>query len=121
MTAKHSDAKSSRLGRLSWAVFEWGRNPFVQLVTIFIYAPYFARDVVGDPVRGQALWGAIAGYSGIAVALLAPILGAIADEGGRRKPWIAFYAAVLAVAAASLWYAKPQGAGLTLVEAGAAI
>ena len=120
MTAKTSEAHS-RLGQASWAVFEWGRNPFVQLVTIFIYAPYFARDVVGDPVRGQALWGSIAGYSGFAVAVLAPILGAIADEGGRRKPWIGFYAVLLAAAASSLWFVRPQGTGLTLFEAGVAI
>jgi MFS transporter, UMF1 family len=122
MPVKRSEtAPTTALGRMSWAVFEWARNPFVQLVTIFIYAPYFARDVVGDPVRGQALWGAIAGYSGIAVAIFAPMLGAIADEGGRRKPWIGFYAAVLAGASAALWFARPQGAGLTLVEAGALI
>ena len=108
MPAKTSASGAPLLGRISWALFEWARNPYVQLVTIFIYAPYFAREVVGDAVHGQALWGQISGYSGFAIALLAPVLGAIADAGGRRKPWIAFYAALLAIAGASLWFGKPS-------------
>ena len=106
--------------RISWALFEWGRNPYVQLVTIFIYAPYFARDIVGSAVRGQALWGEISGYGGLAVAVLAPILGAVADAGGRRKPWIAFYGALLALASACLWFGVPDG-GESIVFVGATI
>lgn len=111
---------ASLIGRISWALFEWGRNPYVQLVTIFIYAPYFARDIVGDPVRGQALWGEISGYAGLAVAILAPIFGAAADAGGRRKPWIAFYGVLLALASAALWYGVPGGT-CAMVEVGVAI
>lgn len=107
-SSKH-EAGASRIGRVSWALFEWGRNPYVQLVTIFIYAPYFARDIVGDAVHGQALWGAISGYTGLAIAVLAPIFGAVADAGGRRKPWIAFYGALLALAASCLWFGVPDG------------
>ena len=55
---------ASRLGQWSWAIFEWARNPYVILITIYIFAPYFTSTVVGDPVRGQALWGRINGYGG---------------------------------------------------------
>ncbi|MGQ0741301.1 MAG: MFS transporter [Alphaproteobacteria bacterium] len=121
MTAEASEILrpgASSLGRFSWALFEWGRNPYVQLITIFIYAPYFAREIVGDPVEGQALWGAISGYSGLLVALLAPVLGAIADAGGRRKPWIAFYSVFLAVASWALWFGTP---GTPILAVGAVI
>ncbi|HTO69475.1 MAG TPA: MFS transporter [Myxococcota bacterium] len=101
-------------GQWSWAVFEWARNPYVILITIYLFAPYFTNHVVGDPVRGQAVWGAINGYGGIATALLAPILGAIADSGGRRKPWLAFFVCVMAPTSFGLWYALPGGAGLSV-------
>jgi MFS transporter, UMF1 family len=117
--AKH-EGGAPLLGRISWALFEWGRNPYVQLVTIFIYSAYFARDIVGDSVRGQALWGEISGYAGLAVALLAPVFGAVADAGGRRKPWIAFYAALLALASACLWFGVPGGTR-AIVKVGAVI
>ena len=41
-------------GLLGWVLFEWARNPYVLVITIYIYATYFTRDIVGDPVRGQA-------------------------------------------------------------------
>ncbi|HUK65018.1 MAG TPA: MFS transporter, partial [Dongiaceae bacterium] len=105
---------ASPAGQWSWAVFEWARNPYVILITIYLFAPYFTTHVVGDPVRGQVIWGAINGYGGIATALLAPILGAIADSGGRRKPWILFFVCVMAPTSFMLWYALPNGAGLSV-------
>jgi UMF1 family MFS transporter len=105
---------ASGLGQWSWAVFEWARNPYVILITIYLFAPYFTTHVVGDPVRGQVVWGAINGYGGIATALLAPILGAIADSGGRRKPWIFFFVCVMAPTSFLLWFALPNEAGLSI-------
>ena len=92
---------------MSWVLFEWARNPFVLVVTVYVYATYFTRDIVGDPVRGQALWATFQGYGGIAIALAAPFLGAIADAGGRRKPWVALFAILLALSTAALWFGKP--------------
>jgi UMF1 family MFS transporter len=117
-----SDTTSATsLGRASWVLFEWGRNPYVLVITIYIYATYFSRDVVGDPVRGQALWAEIQGYAGLGVAILAPFLGAIADAGGRRKPWILGLSLVLAASTATLWFGEPMGMGLGLAGIGAAV
>jgi UMF1 family MFS transporter len=122
MTANSSepDAESrlARRGRIGWVLFEWARNPYVLVVTVYIYATYFTRDIVGDPVRGQALWAEIQGYAGLAVAVLAPFLGAIADAGGRRKPWVAFFAILLGLATAGLWFGEPGGGGLGLAGVG---
>jgi UMF1 family MFS transporter len=114
-------ASVSSLGRASWVLFEWGRNPYVLVITIYIYATYFSRDVVGDPVRGQALWAEIQGYAGLGVALLAPFLGAIADAGGRRKPWLFALSIVLALSTAMLWFGEPMGLGLGLAGIGAVV
>ncbi|HMB59430.1 MAG TPA: hypothetical protein VKN35_05940, partial [Xanthomonadales bacterium] len=76
-------------GQLSWALFEFARSPYVSLVFISVFAPYFANVVVGDPVRGQELWGLGNTIVGILIAVLAPILGAISDRMGRRKTWLA--------------------------------
>jgi UMF1 family MFS transporter len=110
---------ASPFARLCWALFDFGRVPFVLLVTIYIFAPYFANTVVaGDAVRGQALWGDIQAISGLFIALCAPFIGAMADAGGRRKPWIAAFAALIAIPSALLWFAKPAGQGLSLFEIG---
>lgn len=99
---------ASRLGQVSWAMFECARIPYVLLVTIYLFAPYFTKTVVGDPVRGQIIWSAISSWGGIATAVAAPFFGAIADIGGRRKPWIFVYTAIMVVSMLALWIATPH-------------
>src|SRR3954465_932829 len=105
MTANSSEpsriVRHADRGPVFWVLFEWARNPYVLVITVYVYATYFTRDIVGDPVRGQALWAAIQGYAGLAVAVAAPFLGAMADAGGRRKPWVAAFAVVLALSTAA--------------------
>ncbi len=42
------------------------------------------------------------------VALLSPVLGAVADHGGRRKAWLAACVAAAVVPTALLWFAAPD-------------
>ncbi len=106
---------ASPLGQWSWAVFEGARNPHVLLITIYIFAPYFAHHLVGNAVKGQALWADLNSAAGFIIAIVAPFMGAIADAGGRRKPWLFFWSVSLAVTAGLLWYALPGEAGLSFV------
>jgi UMF1 family MFS transporter len=46
--------------------------------------------------------------SAIFVAVLLPVLGAIADQRGPRKPWLFFFTIVAVVATACLWFARPD-------------
>ena len=66
---------------VSWVLFEWAAQPFYTLVQTFLFGPYFATAVVGDPKQGQALWGYAAAAAGVLVAIGSPLLGAVADAG----------------------------------------
>jgi UMF1 family MFS transporter len=112
------DVVASPLGQISWAMFDFARVPYVLLITIYIFSRYFSNTLVHDPVRGQALWGDIQAFSGLVIAIVAPFIGAISDAGGRRKPWIFMFAVLIAVPSALLWYARPDGQGLSLLEVG---
>ncbi len=112
---------ASRLGQFSWAMYECARIPFVILVTIYLFAPYFTRVVVGDPVKGQIIWSAISSWGGLATAVAAPFLGAIADIGGRRKPWILVYTVIMIVSMAAMWYGPPHASPAQLLLLGVAI
>ena len=63
--------------------------------------------MVGDPVKGQAAWAFTQSTSGILIALMSPFLGAMADAGGRRKPYIFVFQLLLCVGCAALWWAYP--------------
>ncbi|MEM7219156.1 MAG: MFS transporter [Pseudomonadota bacterium] len=99
-------------GYLSWAACQGARDPYYILVVIYIFYPYFSNVVVADPVRGQALLGYTNSIAGFALALLAPILGAVADKSGRRKPWIGWSTVFMVAGASALWLTLPAGAGL---------
>ena len=101
-----------RRGALAWALYEAGRTPYFVLVNIYVFAPYFTGVVVGDPVRGQTIWGLVTAAAAVLTALLAPVLGAAADAGGRRKPWLLAMTAVAVPAMMLLWTARP---GATLL------
>ncbi|MDB5451037.1 MAG: hypothetical protein JWQ52_2165 [Phenylobacterium sp.] len=108
------DAKLNR-GGVAWSVFEGGRDPYVILITIYIFMPYVASVMVGDPVRGQEAishWQQIAGWTVMATA---PFLGASVDKLGRRKGWLALVVGLMVPMIAALWWAKPDGSGLPVM------
>jgi UMF1 family MFS transporter len=90
-----------------WMLYDWANQPFATLIVTFIFAPYFAAEVVGDPVRGQALWGWAAAAGGAVVALTAPVLGAVADRTGARKRWVLAFSAPYLVGCLGFWLAVP--------------
>lgn len=91
----------------SWALFDWANSAFSTIVTTFIFAPYFAKAIAKNEIVGTADWGDATALAGIIIAILSPILGAIADNEGRRKPWLAFFTLVNIVATGLLWFATP--------------
>jgi len=78
------------------------------VIVTFVFAAYFTRGVAETPEAGTAQWGLMLSLSGIALAVLAPVLGAIADQGGGRKPWLAVFTAIAVVCAAGLWWIEPD-------------
>ena len=109
--------KDALRGPLAWALFDGARAPYNVLVNIFVFSAYFTTVVVADPLRGQELWSYTSSVGALLVAIGAPILGAIADAGGRRKPWLLATLVVGIPSMCALWYATPgmtQGLGWIL-------
>jgi UMF1 family MFS transporter len=96
-----------RAAVISWIFFDWAAQPYFTLITTFVFAPYFATHVASDPASGQALWGFATAAAGLLIALLSPVLGAVADASGRRKPWIAAFGALLVIGSCLMWFGKP--------------
>src|SRR5438309_8187060 len=99
-----------RAAVISWIFFDWAAQPYFTLITTFVFAPYFATHVAPDPATGQSLWGFATAAAGIMIALLSPVLGAIADASGRRKPWIAGFGALLVIGSSLMWIGRPGDA-----------
>ncbi len=114
--ADHELPADGRLNRggVAWSIFEGGRDPFVILITIYIFMPYVAGSMIGDPVRGQEIISRWQQWAGWAVMATAPFIGASIDKIGRRKGWLALIVGLMVPLCAALWWAKPDGSGLSV-------
>lgn len=92
----------------SWAFYDWANSAFFTIILTFVFAHYFSVSVVQDEVAGTRSWGNIVGVAGIIVAILAPVLGAIADQSGRRKPWLITFTLLCVASTAMLWSITPE-------------
>jgi MFS transporter, UMF1 family len=91
----------------AWSLTEAANEPYFNLVQRYVFAPYFAGTLAATPAEGASLWGYAMGAAGFGIAILAPVLGSIADSGSRLKPWLAGAGLVTFLTAAGLWFATP--------------
>lgn len=112
-STKHSTPTQVSKGMWSWAMFDWANSAFFVIIQTFVFAAYFQRSIATDTISGTEQWGNMVSAAGLLIAFTAPVLGAIADRSGRRKPWIAAFSLMSIVASFLLWFAEPSTEFLT--------
>ena len=68
--------RASKLGRYSWTMFDWANQPFYTLIMTFVFSVYFT-DVFITGEDGAQKLTLTQTISGLAIALLSPVLGSI--------------------------------------------
>src|SRR5690606_30604134 len=123
----------------SWALWDWATQPFNTVILTFIFTalylvtdqflpPEIASLPSDDPVRVAAEAGLASGLglggtiAGIAILLLAPVLGQRADAAGRQKLWLGIGTGALILCMFGLWFVEPTPTlfwlGVALISAG---
>lgn len=90
-----------------WVVFDFANSAYTTLVVTFVYSTYFVSAIAPDPVTGTALWSRGVTLTALCVAFFSPILGALADQGGLRKPFLFLSTAVTVAGTAVLFWIEP--------------
>jgi UMF1 family MFS transporter len=114
---------SSRRRIWGWWSFDLASQPYFTLGLTFVFGPYFASVATESfmavglaeqaaDARAQSLWSLGQTITGLCIAFLAPLLGALADNTGRRMPWIVAFSLFYVAGAASLWFLTPDGSFL---------
>ncbi|WNK00268.1 MFS transporter [Thalassospiraceae bacterium LMO-JJ14] len=98
----------SRLGVAAWCLYDWANSAFPTVIITFVFAAYFTKGVAPDEVTGTALWGQAIGWSALFVAVISPVIGAIADHTGPRKPWLFVSTLACIFLSAALWTVAPD-------------
>lgn len=91
-----------------WALYDSANSAFSALILTFIYSVYFSQGIVGDEIKGAALWSYAISASGLLIAISAPFLGAAADIYGRLKTMTLMFVGISIIATACLYLGTPN-------------
>ncbi len=92
----------------AWCLYDWAAASFSIIVTTFVFATYFTTKVAENQIVGTYQWANAAALSGVIIALLSPLFGAIADHAGYHKRWLLFFTALCVISSLFLWFAYPS-------------
>lgn len=100
----------AKRGVIAWCLYDWANSAFPTIILTFVFATYFTEKVASNKFMGTAQWGGAVAIAGVLIAIMSPIVGSIADNEGRRKPWILLFTALCVIASGLLWYVQPHHA-----------
>ncbi len=98
--------RASGLARYSWTMFDFANQPFYTLIMTFVFSVYFT-DVFIVGADGAQKLTLTQTISGLAIAVLSPVLGSITDIKGNRKILMGITSALFVLGMALLWYSPP--------------
>ena len=95
--------------KYSYGLFDVGNSAYLIVTLSFIFAPYFAKEIVGDIQLGSAYWQWTSGAVGILVALTAPFIGSYADHVANGRIKVLIVSTVLTVLINALfWFSQAK-------------
>ena len=110
--ARHIDVTTTLLDRLglhrpvlrAWAMYDWANSAFSTTIVTAVF-PDFYSSVAGanlPPATATARFAAATTIAVVLVAMMGPVLGAIADRAGLKKRLLGVFAALGVVATAAM-------------------
>lgn len=99
---------------VSWAMFDFANSSYTTVIVSVAFGIYFTK-LVAPAGKGDALWGLAILLGNLFVLLLSPIVGAVADDSGRKKLFLAVTYATCVTGTALLWFVTPGRVTLGLV------
>ena len=105
MRKKVHTMQDSKRSIVAWAFYDWANSAFATTVMAGFFPVFFSAywAVGASSQEGTFYLGLANSLGSLIVALLAPILGAIADWGTYKKRLLAFFALIGSVMTASLY------------------
>ena len=87
-----------------WCCFDFANSAYVTIIVTVIYFPYFTNVVAGGAQAAAAWWGFTLAIAQLAVLLVSPLIGAMADIRANKKTLLAVTAACCSLATLSLYF-----------------
>ncbi|MHB1064799.1 MAG: MFS transporter [Georgenia sp.] len=98
----------------AWSLWDLGSNAFNTVILSFVFSVYVTGTVAADAQNGQQVYSNAQTIAGIAVALLAPLMGAWADRVRNRRLLLTVSTLAVVGTMAAMWFVKPENSYLVL-------
>lgn len=100
------NTSDARQARRAWYLYDFGNSAYAAVILLAVFSAYFKNVVVGG-AEGTRVWGWSVGVAAIAVAIMSPILGAIADSSRSKKLFLFIFTAISVIFTALLFFVGP--------------
>lgn len=100
------NTKSARQARHAWYLYDFGNSAYAAIILLAVFSLYFKNVVVGG-AEGTRMWSWAVGIAAIAVAIISPILGAIADSSRSKKLFLFLFTGLSVIFTALLFFVGP--------------
>jgi MFS transporter, UMF1 family len=101
----------------AWGLWDWGSSAFNAITLTFVFSVYLT-DAVGDDLPGSVSANSWLGWSigaaGLAIALMAPVVGQTADRGGHRMRSTAVWTVATVASIALMFFVRDDWSYLWL-------
>ena len=78
----------------AWALYDWANSAFITIVVTAVYPIWFQRVAAAGEERAAGHHAMASFWSLLTIALLAPFLGALADQVGGKKRFLTAFLAL---------------------------
>ncbi len=101
----YSNPKKINKEHLGWYLYDFGNSAYAAVILLAVYSAYFKGTVVGG-AEGTRYWGIAVGIAMLITAIIAPILGAIADFSASKKRFLMIFSAITWVFTGLLFFVE---------------
>jgi UMF1 family MFS transporter len=95
--------KAARNARHAWYYYDFGNSAYAAIILLAVFSAYFKNTVVGG-AEGTRLWGISVGIAAILVAIISPILGAVADSSRSKKLFLFIFTGISVIFTTLLFF-----------------
>ena len=117
-SANASIPKNDKKTIRAWAFFDWANSAYALVITTAIFPLYFLAiapdeiNILGTNYSDTSVLSYAISLSYILIALIAPLLGGIADAGGKRLRFLKIFTIIGSLSCMGLWWFTEDPVGL---------
>jgi UMF1 family MFS transporter len=102
------DEQKKKKAIWAWTMYDWGNSAFATTIMAAVLPVYYSSVAASTlpPNIATARWGFTTSFAALLVAIIGPILGAVADFKGNKKRFLAIFMVLGVTATALLYFVK---------------